>query len=53
MSELCCSLPPSGQEKHTSLSYTELLDVITRAVDKLGREWNREPVKNQAQSKLG
>ncbi|ROL55599.1 hypothetical protein DPX16_23616 [Anabarilius grahami] len=46
------SLPPSGQEKRTSPSYNELLEVVTRAVDKLGLEWDSNPVQNQAQSKL-
>lgn len=38
MGELCSSLPPSKQEKHTSLSYSELLDMITSDVGKLGLE---------------
>lgn len=50
--DLCSSLPPSGQEKCTSPSYIELLDVVTHAVDKLGLDWNSEPVQSQAQSKL-
>ncbi len=52
MAESCSSLPPSGQEKRNSPSYNELLDVVTCAVDKLGLDWEREPTKNQAQSKL-
>ncbi|ROL45291.1 hypothetical protein DPX16_17902 [Anabarilius grahami] len=44
------SLPLSGQEKRTSPSYNELLEVVTRAVDKLGLEWDSEPKQNQAQS---
>ncbi len=52
MGEACSSLPLSGQEKHTSPSYSELLDVVMHAVDKLGLEWDREPAQNQAQSKL-
>ncbi len=28
VSDLCNYLPPSGQEKHTSPSYSELLDVV-------------------------
>ncbi len=52
MGELCSSLPPSGQEKRTSSSYSELLDVVARAVDKLGLDWDSELAQNQAQSKL-
>lgn len=44
--EVCSSLPLSGQEKRTSPSCSELLDIVTRAVDKLGLERDSEPVKN-------
>lgn len=50
--DLCGSLPPSGQKKHTSPSYNELLEVVTRAVDKLGLEWDSEPAQTHALSKL-
>lgn len=46
--DLCSSLPPSGQEKHTSPSYNELLNVITHAVDKLGLELDSESIQNQS-----
>ncbi len=49
IADLCSSLPQSGQEKRNSASCIELL---TRAVDKLGLDWDCEPTKNQAQSKL-
>ncbi len=52
MGDLCSSLPSSGQEKCTSPSYRELLDITTRTVDKLGLEWDSKPTQNQAQSKL-
>ncbi len=52
MDELCRSLPPSGQEKCTSQSSSELLDIVTCAVDKLGLDWDSELVQDQAQSKL-
>ncbi len=46
------SLPLSGQEKCNAPSYKELLDVVTRAVDKLGLDCDCEPTDNQVQSKL-
>jgi len=46
MGDLCSSLSPS-EEKHTSPSYNEDLDVLTHAVDKLGLEWDCEPTQNQ------
>lgn len=46
------SLLLSGQGKRTSPSYKELLDVVTRAVDKLGLEWECELAQTQTQSKL-
>lgn len=52
MGDLCSSFSLSGQEKHISPSYSELLDVITHALGKMGLEWNSEPTQNQAQSKL-
>jgi len=42
MVDLCSSLSPS-EEKHTSPSYNEDLDVLTHAVDKLWLEWDCEP----------
>ncbi|XDV26806.1 hypothetical protein PO909_030437 [Leuciscus waleckii] len=41
---------PSGQEKRTSSSYSELLVIVTHAVDKLRLEW--DSAQNQTQSKL-
>ncbi len=52
MVESGSSLPPSGQEKRNFPSYKELLDVVTRAVDKLGLDWDCEPTNIQVQSKL-
>ncbi|KAF4098348.1 hypothetical protein G5714_020378 [Onychostoma macrolepis] len=52
IADSCSSLPPSGQEKRNSPSYSELLEVVTRALDKLGLDWDCEPTQNQSQSKL-
>ena len=45
-------LPPSGQEKRVSPSYSELLDVVSRAVGKLGLDWEVEKAEAQPSSKL-
>ncbi len=50
--DTCGSLPPGGQERPSSPSYSELLGMVTRAVDKLGLDWEAEAVKAQSQSKL-
>ncbi len=50
--DTCGSLPPGRQERRSSLSYSELLGMVTRAVDKLGLDWEAEAVKAQSQSKL-
>lgn len=46
------SLPLSGQEKHTSSSHSELLDVVTFAVNKLGLDWEVDVDQAQSSSKL-
>ncbi len=49
----CGSLSLGRQERHSSLSYSELLDVVvTRAVDKLGLDWEADAAQAQSQSKL-
>ncbi len=50
LADTCGSLSPGGQERHSSPSYSELLDVVTRAVDKLGLDWEADAT--QSQSKL-
>ncbi len=50
--DTCGSLPPGGEERHSSPSYSELLDMVTRAVDKLGLDWEADAVQTQSQSKL-
>lgn len=45
-------LPPSGQERRVSPSYSELLDVVSRAVGKLGLDWEVDKAEAQPSSKL-
>ncbi len=42
LADACRSLPPGGQERRSSPFYSELLDVVTRAVDKLGLDWEAD-----------
>lgn len=42
----------SGQEKCTSPSYSELLDVVTHVVDKTGLDWEVGTAEAQSLSKL-
>ncbi len=44
-------LPPSGQEAWPSLTYTELVDVLAHATEKLSLDWPDEPHESQS-SKL-
>ncbi len=44
-------LPPSGQEALPSPAYTELVDVLVRATEKLSLDWPDEPRESQS-SKL-
>ncbi len=44
-------LPPSGQEARPSAAYSELMDVLSRATEKLSLDWPDEPRESQA-SKL-
>ncbi len=44
-------LPPSGQEARPSPAYTELVDVLARATEKLSLDWPDETCKSQS-SKL-
>ncbi len=45
------ALPPSGQEARPSTAYSELVDVLSRATDRLSLDWPDEPPESQA-SKL-
>ncbi len=44
-------LPPSGQEAQHSAAYSELVDVLSRATEKLTLDWPDEPHESRA-SKL-
>ncbi len=48
---LADALPPSGQEAWPSAAYSELVDVLSRATEKLSLYWPDEPRESQA-SKL-
>ncbi len=48
---LADALPPSGQEARPSAAYSELMDVLSRATEKLSLDWPDEPRESQA-SKL-
>ncbi len=48
---LADALPLSGQEAQPSAAYSELVDVLSRATEKLSLDWPDEPRKSQA-SKL-
>ncbi len=48
---LADALPPSGQEARPTAAYSELMDVLSRATEKLSLEWPNEPRESQA-SKL-
>ncbi len=45
------ALPPSGQEALPSVAYSELVDVLSRATEKLALDWPGEPRESRA-SKL-
>ncbi|MGL5643640.1 MAG: hypothetical protein ACRCW3_02595, partial [Metamycoplasmataceae bacterium] len=45
------ALPPSGQEPRPTAAYSELMDMLTRATEKLAIDWPDEPRESQA-SKL-
>ncbi|KAF4110501.1 hypothetical protein G5714_007532 [Onychostoma macrolepis] len=45
------ALPPSGQEARPSPAYSELVDVLSRATEKLSIDWPDEPRESQS-SKL-
>ncbi len=40
---LADALPPSGQEARPSAAYSELVDVLSRATEKLALDWPDEP----------
>ncbi len=42
------ALPPSGQEAWPSAAYSELVDVLSRATEKLSLDWPEEPRESQA-----
>ncbi len=48
---LADGLPPSGQEARPSVAYSELVDVLSRATEKLALDWPDEPPESRA-SKL-
>ncbi len=48
---LADALPPSGQEARPSAAYFELVDVLSRATEKLALDWPDEPRESRA-SKL-
>ncbi len=48
---LADALPPSGQEARPSAAYSELVDVLSRATEKLALDWPDEPHESRA-SKL-
>ncbi len=48
---LADALPPSGQEARPSAAYSELVDVLSRATEKLALDWPNEPRESRA-SKL-
>ncbi len=48
---LADALPPSGQEARPSAAYSELVDVLSRATEKLALDWPDEPCESRA-SKL-
>ncbi len=48
---LADALPPSGQEARPSAAYSELVDVLSRATEKLALDWPDEPRESWA-SKL-
>ncbi len=48
---LADALPPNGQEARPSAAYSELVDVLSRATEKLALDWPDEPRESRA-SKL-
>ncbi len=40
-------LPPSGQEAQPSPAYTELMEVLAHAIEKLSLDWQDEPRESQ------
>ncbi len=48
---LADALPPNGQEARPSAAYSELVDVLSRATEKLALDWPDEPCESRA-SKL-
>ncbi len=48
---LANGLPPSGQEVQPSTAYSELMDVLSHATEKLSIDWPDEPHESQS-SKL-
>ncbi len=47
---LADALPPSGQEARPSAAYSELVDVLSRATEKLALDWPDEPRESRASS---
>ncbi len=45
---LADALPPSGQEARPSAAYSELVDVLSRATEKLALDWPDEPRESRA-----
>ncbi len=42
------AFPPSGQEARPSAAYSELVDVLSRATEKLALDWPDEPRESRA-----
>ncbi len=47
-SALADAFPPSGQEARPSAAYSELIDVLSRATEKLSLDWPDEPRESQS-----
>ncbi len=45
---LADALPPSGQEARPSAAYSELVDVLSHATEKLALDWPDEPRESRA-----
>ncbi len=52
LADTCGSLPSGRQERRSSTSYSKLLDVVTRVVDKMGLDWEANVAQAQSQSNL-
>ncbi len=46
------ALPPNGQEARPSAAYSELVDVLSRATEKLALDWPDEPRKSSSSARI-